>query len=81
MKEFDNYGKPTSLYIEKLKEMDKDQLLKETEGMIFLSAFAGNNPKSDYHWQCDACYDECVSRDGLGLIYNQAYKNTTAGLK
>ena len=31
--------------------------IEETERMIWLSAFANNNPRSDYHWRCDACYD------------------------
>lgn len=41
--------------------------------MIWLSAYASNNPRSDYHWQCDACYDECKKR-GKEDIYNRAHK-------
>ena len=34
---------------------------------MWLSAYAANNPRSDYHWQCDACYDEAIRRGDEGL--------------
>ena len=68
----DNYGKPKTDYIDGLRAMD-DMLLREAcEQMIWLSAYANNNPRSDYHWQCDACYDEAVGR-GKAYIYSQAH--------
>ena len=69
----DNYGKPKSVYLDKLKAMDDKQLRHTCEEMIWLSAYAGNNPRSDFHWQCDACYDECCNR-GKTYIYEQAHK-------
>lgn len=73
----DNYGKPKSAYLEKLAEMDVTALADECEQMIWLSAFASNNPRSDYHWQVDACYDECVSRNRKD-VYESAYKRASA---
>lgn len=69
----DNYGKPKSEYLEKVSNMNYEQLLAETEQKIWLSAYANNNPKSDYHWQCDACYDEWKKRNDLNG-YEKAYK-------
>uniref|UniRef100_A0A6M3JJT1 Uncharacterized protein n=1 Tax=viral metagenome TaxID=1070528 RepID=A0A6M3JJT1_9ZZZZ len=69
----DNYGKPKSEYLVKLAEMDDKQLRNECDQMIRLSAYASNNPRSDYHWQCDACYDECKNREKV-YIYEQSHK-------
>lgn len=46
---------------------------KECKTKIRLSAYAGNNPRSDYHWHVDACFDEC-DRRGKREIYEEAYK-------
>ena len=75
----DNYGNPKSDYLEKLKAMNDNQLKDACEEMIWLSAFADNNPRSDYHWQCDATYDECKSRD-KGYIYTQAHKQVSGSV-
>jgi hypothetical protein len=75
----DNYGKPRSEYIEKLKTLDEEKLFEETKNKIWLSAYASNNPRSDYHWHCDACYDECNRRERPD-IYTKAYKYNTKGL-
>ncbi|RNB59483.1 hypothetical protein EDM57_04900 [Brevibacillus gelatini] len=69
----DNYGKPKSEYLSKIAGMSREELLEETEQKIWLSAFAANNPRSDYHWQCDACYDEWVKRNDVGG-YEKAWK-------
>ena len=69
----DNYGKEKQEFLNKLLALDDVALLKECEEFIWLSAYAGNNPRSDYHWQCDACYDEAVRRGQPG-IYETAYK-------
>jgi hypothetical protein len=76
----DNDGNPKSDYLNKLKEMDDEHLQKECERKIWLSAYANNNPRSDYHWQVDACYDECDTRDKIG-IYEIAYHNVTKDYK
>jgi hypothetical protein len=69
----DNHGKPRSLYLKKLAQMTKEELFKETKDKIWLSAYANNNPRSDFHWQVDACYDEWVKRDGNPQNYEKAY--------
>lgn len=75
----DNYGNPKSDYINKLSLMTDEQLLKECDHTIWLSAYAYNNPHSDYHWQCDACYEETKKRDRIS-IYEQAYKQVKASI-
>ena len=75
----DNYGHPKQDYIDKLQSSDDFQLSKACGRMIWLSAYADNNPLSDYHWQCDACYDECIRRD-KGFIYDQEHHRITASL-
>lgn len=72
----DNSGKPKSAYIDRIKAMDDAALFGETESKIWLSAFAANNPRSDYHWHCDACYDECQRR-GRVDIYVDAHKKAS----
>ena len=70
----DNHGKPKIEYINKISEMDFDKLFKETKSKIWLSAYANNNPRSDYHWHVDVCYDEWIKRDGNADSYSKAYK-------
>ena len=76
----DNYGHPKQEYLGKLKNMDDKELSDACDRMIWLSAYANNNPRSDFHWQCDACYDECERRS-KGHIYEQAHKSIEASLK
>jgi hypothetical protein len=73
----DNYGKPKSEYVNKISNLDYDSLLEETKQKIWLSAFASNNPRSDYHWHVDVCYDELIKRDGNDSGYVKAYENAT----
>jgi hypothetical protein len=75
----DNYGNPKQIYLDKLKGMSTKELREECEHMIWLSAYANNNPRSDYHWQCDACYDECEGRNKL-YIYEQAHKYVSSSV-
>lgn len=74
----DNYGKPRGEYISRLELMDDTAIRKETEQMIWLSAYAANNGRSDYHWQCEACYDELMRRthndDEYDRIHKSAFK-------
>jgi len=73
-KGMDNSGNPKTDYLTKLVQMSDIELYKECESKIWLSAFAANNHKSDYHWHCDACYVECVRRNKEN-IYSQAHIN------
>ena len=75
----DNYGNPKSRFLDELKALDDANLRKKCEQMIWLSAYASNNPRSDYHWQCNACYDEATRR-GKAQIYDQAYKAVSASV-
>jgi len=72
----DNYGKPKSEYLVRLSNMNDNELFEECKRKIWLSAYASNNPRSDYHWHCTACYDECLRREKVN-IYDKAYKYNT----
>lgn len=74
----DNYGKPKKEYVDRLAAMSDEQLYEETKTSIWLSAYAANNPRSDYHWHADACYDECLARDNSDL-YCRAFEAVRAG--
>lgn len=64
-------------YAAKLQTMSDDELLKEAEQFIWLSAYANNNPRSAYHWMCDMTYDE-AKRRGKEDIYSRAWKRASA---
>lgn len=66
-----------SEYTAKLIGLTDLDLFKEAEQMIWLSAFANNNPRSAYHWRCDACYDECQRR-GRPHIYSRAHQKASS---
>lgn len=74
----DNYGKPKQEYVDRIAAMSDGDLEKETEHKIWLSGYANNNPRSDYHWHVDVCYVECEKRDSK--MYDRAYKHVLAGL-
>jgi hypothetical protein len=69
----DNYGKPKSEYLDEISNMTNEELHKETRKKIWLSAYANNNPRSDYHWHVDALYEEW-GRRGIPEGYNKAYQ-------
>ena len=73
----DNYGHPKQDYLDELLAMDDSHLRDECNHSIWLSAYANNNPRSDFHWRCDACYDECARRD-KGEIYSQEHAKLVA---
>ena len=73
----DNYGNLKSDYLQKLTTLTDKELREKCSQMIWLSAYANNNPRSDYHWQCDACYDECSSR-GKSDIYSEEHAKLVA---
>lgn len=65
-------------YKQRLAAMSDEDLYRECKQAIWLSAFANNNPRSDYHWQADLCGDESVRRGGTDSpIYDRAYKAVT----
>lgn len=74
----DNYGKPKAEYLARIAAMNDVELEEECKSKIWLSAYASNNPRSDYHWHCDACYDEAKRRDESASIYDRAFKRAAA---
>lgn len=64
-------------YGKKLAAMTADELGKECRQMIWLSAYAHNNPRSCYHWQGDLCHHECARREQPD-IYDAAYQRVLA---
>jgi hypothetical protein len=75
----DNYGKPRSLHVAKVQAMTDDQLYNETKHKIWLSAYASNNRRSDYHWHVSVCFDECEDR-GKPEIYTRAYNHASGAV-
>ena len=73
----DNYGVVKSVYLKKIVQMTDDQLYDECKDIIWLSAYASNNSRSDYHWKCDACYEECQRRN-KSEIYNRAHTSASS---
>lgn len=69
----DNYGKSRQEFADKIAAMTDGMFLEVSKNKIWLSAYANNNPRSDYHWQADACYDE-AQRRGKPELYKQAYE-------
>lgn len=73
----DNYGKPRLLYYWRIWLMSDQDLFRETKNKIWLSAYANNNPRSDYHWHVSACYEEWDRRH-QSEKYKEAYEETYA---
>lgn len=69
----DNYKKPKGQFVERIAAMSDDELFEATRNGIWLSAYAGNNPRSDYHWQADVYYDEWKHREKSDE-YDRAHK-------
>lgn len=68
-----NDGKPRQDFADRLAAADEAGYLELAERYIWLSAYANNNPRSDYHWMADACYDE-AERRGKPDLYRKAWK-------
>ena len=61
-----------------LAGMDDEKLTAEVDTCVWFSAFASNNPRSEYHWKVDLAYDECKARGKPWLYqrgYNKAYRS------
>ncbi|MCR8641502.1 hypothetical protein NV379_02420 [Paenibacillus sp. N1-5-1-14] len=76
----DNYGQPKTKYVEDISTMEYKELIRETKDKIWLSAYANNNPRSDYHWHVDVCYDELLKRDGNDSGYVRAYESVSRSI-
>lgn len=73
----DNYGKPKQDFADKLAAASEEEYLKIAEEYIWLSAYAANNLRSDYHWMCDAAYDEAKRRGNVDL-YRKAWEKAAS---
>lgn len=71
-----NSGKTKEEVREQLTKMTDKELSDYCEKYIWLSAYAFNNPRSDYHFFCDASYDECKRRE-KPKIYTKAHKRAS----
>lgn len=69
----DNAPEKQTAYKKKLEGMTEEDLFKETKNKIWFSAYASNNPRSCFHWQCDATYSEWARR-GKDKEYGRAHK-------
>lgn len=69
----DNYGKPRQVFADKLAAATDAEFVEIAKDRIWLSAYADNNPRSDHHWQADACYTEALRR-GDESLYRQAWE-------
>lgn len=70
----DNRGNPRQNFADRIAVADEAGFLEEAERYIWLSAFANNNPRSDYHWMADLCHDE-AERRGKPELYKRAWDN------
>lgn len=73
----DNYGKPKQDFADRIASWSDEKLENEAETIIWLSAYAANNYRSDYHWQVQAIYNEC-SRRNKASIYTRAFEKAKA---
>jgi len=80
------YGNPDNApakkveYNLRLTAMSDEALYKETKDKIWLSAYANNNPRSCYHWQCDDTYTEWKRR-GKVEQYSRAHTEVSMGAR
>ena len=66
-------------YEEKINAMGDRQFVSECGSMIFMSAYAANNPRACWHWMVDACYACAVQRGGEHApLYDLAYKQVAS---
>lgn len=66
-------------FMQSLAALSDEEYVKQAETLIWLSAFANNNPRSKYHWQADACYDE-AKRRGQPELYSRAWRQAARTL-
>lgn len=72
-----NYNKPRQAFADTIAGLNDADFVKRAETTIWLSVFANNNRRSDYHWQADVCSDEATRR-GKPELYTQAYDQAVA---
>jgi hypothetical protein len=76
----DNYGKSRQGFADTLAGFDDVSFIAFAENKVWLSAYADNNRRSDYHWQADACYDE-AGRRGKPELYERAWQQASGAVR
>ena len=72
----DNYGRPRQEFADRISQESDEGLVLICEDYVWLSAYASNNPRSDYHWMVDACYDEAKAR-GKVELYDRGWRRAS----
>jgi len=72
-----NYDRPAQEWADKVAALDDDQFVSEGAEAIYWSAWANNNPTSDYHYQATVFYYDAQRRGNPGL-YQQAFEQAKA---
>jgi hypothetical protein len=67
-----NYNRPAQEWADKMAALSDEEFTGEAAEAIYWSAWADNNPTSDYHYQASVCYYEAQRRENPDL-YQQAY--------
>jgi hypothetical protein len=73
----DNAGRPRQDYAVRIAAMTEPSFSAEAKQKIWLSAYASNNRRSDYHWMADACFDE-AQRRGKPELYTAAFERASS---
>ena len=69
-----NYDRPAQEWADELAPLTDEEFVEKAADAIYWSAWANNNPTSDYHYQASACYYEAARRhDGDTALYQRAY--------
>ena len=72
----DNYERPAQEFADQIAALDDKKFTKRASDVIWLSAYAANNPRSDYHWQASAFWFEAQRRGKPGL-YEAAWQDAS----
>ncbi len=73
----DNYRRPKTVYLNRLRTLNSDEFYHECYGVIYQAARCANNPRADWHWMASACYRESQHRELTAqekCIYSRAWE-------
>lgn len=66
-------------FLKEIENLTDEELQDKCEHYIWMSGYAANNQRSNYHRMVDALYSKC-SREGKVNIYKAAYKEVVGEL-